>query len=235
MTQKDTKRRDPITKQQAGQHQLVHGVLQGHKIAESRILPTRDSPSHGRGQQRTRARAGLGAAVHPALGQDMGRHLIGDEAYASHVGVPVEVVEVRRDGKTTLVTVRTERALHPPLAPSSLHFEDGVTVPLDVAVATDAHTVVFNASATVHDNIAGQPAELWQWWVPDAYDAVVDVGRTWVRERPNGGHEHCLLDWEKIGRGGAEFGWRYDRQWVCEPCYDEYFIRDRLDLRRGGR
>ena len=158
---------------------------------------------------------------------------LGATATLRHVGSPVEVVDVRRDGDTTFVTVRTDGAFHPPLAPSSLHFDDGTTVPLDVVVSTDDHTAEFRTIAIVMDAVAGRLAELQQWWVPDAYDAVVDVGRNWVRESATGGHAHCLLDWAKIGHGGAEFGWRCDRDWICEPCYDEYFVRDRLGLRRS--
>ncbi|MEZ5379693.1 MAG: hypothetical protein R2733_24565 [Acidimicrobiales bacterium] len=149
------------------------------------------------------------------------------------MGSLVEVVGVRRDGDTTFVTVRTDAVFHPPLAPSSLHFDDGTTVHLDVVVSTDDHTAEFRTNATALDAVAGRVAELQQWWAPDAYDAVADVGRTWVLERPISDHEHCLLDWVKIGDGGAEFGWRWARDWVCEPCYDEYFERDRLGLRSG--
>lgn len=52
-----------------------------------------------------------------------------------------------------------------------------------------------------------------------------------LQERPTGDHEQCLLDWAKIRPVGLDSGWRCDRDWVCEPCYDEYFVRDRLGLR----
>lgn len=117
----------------------------------------------------------------------------------------------------------TDGTVHPPLAPSTLHFNDGAIMPLDVVISVDDHTVEFRTNATAPVAVTGRVAELQQWWIPDAYDAVVDVGRTWVRERPTDDHEHCLLDWAKIGHGGAEFGWRCNREWVCEPCYDEYF------------
>lgn len=135
----------------------------------------------------------------------------------------MEVLDVRREGEATFVTVRTDGTVHPPLAPSTLHFNDGAIMPLDVVISVDDHTVEFRTNATAPVAVTGRVAELQQWWIPDAYDAVVDVGRTWVRERPTDDHEHCLLDWAKIGHGGAEFGWRCNREWVCEPCYDEYF------------
>ena len=83
-----------------------------------------------------------------------------------HVGSPVEVLDVRRDGDTTFVTVRTDGVFHPPLAPSSLHFDNATTVPLDVVVSTDDHTAEFRTNATVLDAVAGRAAELQQWWGP---------------------------------------------------------------------
>jgi hypothetical protein len=36
-------------------------------------------------------------------------------------------------------------------------------------------------------------------WTHEAYAGVKDVLRAWVHETPSTDHEHCLLDWTKIG------------------------------------
>ncbi|MEZ5229340.1 MAG: hypothetical protein R2710_22580 [Acidimicrobiales bacterium] len=97
--------------------------------------------------------------------------------YASSCGFTAEVVGVRRDGDTTFVTVRTDAVFHPPLAPSSLHFDDGTTVHLDVVVSTDDHTAEFRTNATaltqslvglLNYSSGGRPTPTTLWLMSDA-------------------------------------------------------------------
>jgi len=43
-------------------------------------------------------------------------------------------------------------------------------------------------------------------------------------------HEHCAIDWTKIGTGENPDGYRdQDGEWVCEECYERYVLTRSLD------
>ncbi len=121
----------------------------------------------------------------------------------------------------------------PPLAPVALHFDDGSAIALYALVSVDeGRNATFRTRDVVLDKVVGAMADLQQWWTPEAHAAASVVRRDWVHELPTADHEHCLLDWTKIGsRAGAAAGWHSGGDWICDDCYSEYILRDRCELR----
>lgn len=111
----------------------------------------------------------------------------------------VEVVRIQHDDGVTLVSLQLGHGMSPPLAPTSLRFDDGTTATLDALVSLDGRAAVFRVSETLFDGIVCSTAHLQQWWTPAAFFAVTDLRRSWVHETPSTDHEHCLLDWMSIG------------------------------------
>ena len=80
---------------------------------------------------------------------------------------PVQVIGVRREEDHAFVTVRLRNELFPPLAPSSLLFDDGLTSELDTLVSLEGLTAVFRTGGTIPDQMIGATAGFQQWWTPD--------------------------------------------------------------------
>jgi len=145
----------------------------------------------------------------------------------------VEVLEIVIDGDATLISVRLEGNPAPPLAPASLRFSSDSTTTLEALVSLDAHVAVFRTSEAMSQQLLGETADLQRWWTPDGYAAVTDTSRTWVNEAVSTDHEHCRLDWFKMGTSGeASWGWRSEDDWLCDACHDSYIARDLFKLRR---
>jgi hypothetical protein len=105
---------------------------------------------------------------------------------------------------------------------------------LDAVEGTYEGVTVFRTEEPAGHLAPGDVVGLQQWWAPWAYDAVVDIDRSWAHRPPPapGHHEHCLLDWATIqATDGASGGWESRGEWICEACYERYLIDDHLGLR----
>lgn len=156
----------------------------------------------------------------------------------SRLGPPlVRIVDVRHDADRTLVVVRLPEGLTAPLAPASLLAGQLSVARLDAVLAEDGGTTTFRTSDALGRDSVGRDLGFQQWWVPEAYEAVVDTARRWERlEAPTPEHhEHCLLDWTTIesGEDGGS-GWESDGQWICDDCFSRFFLGDELGLRGHG-
>ena len=78
--------------------------------------------------------------------------------------------------------------------------------------------------------------------VSDAIEFRNEKGRWWVRSDANesgegklieGGwdHEHCAIQWEKIGEGGQPEAYFSEPDiWVCEECYNRFVTKRSLSF-----
>jgi hypothetical protein len=143
----------------------------------------------------------------------------------------VEVV----DGDT-VIGLQLSPGLSPPLAPASLVMDDVTLVHLDALVDEIDGVTRFRTEEHPRVPLRGQTVGLQQWWTPDAFDAVTDLTRSWVREsapEPKA-HEHCILGSEDIEQGvGDGTGWRSGDTWICCSCYERYIVEDHLRVRHN--